>query len=79
MPRYEEQDKELHKSKKLAEKRAWDALVDYFNGKGNGPAAKIAVGVIGTLAREEQSRNNARQLDLIEERIKMGGRKMLSE
>ena len=58
-------------AKKTAEKQAWNTLVDYFKGKGNGPAAKIAVGVIGTLAREDQSRNNARQLDIIEERMKL--------
>lgn len=48
---------------------AWIALKQYFDGKGNGPEAKVACVVIGTLAREEQAKNNARQLDLLEKRL----------
>ena len=46
------------------EKDCWISLKRYFDGWGNGPEAKIAVVALGTLAKEQQSRNNARQLDL---------------
>jgi hypothetical protein len=59
----------LPEVKKEVEQDAWIALKQYFDGKGNGPEAKVACIVIGTLAREEQSKNNARQLDIIEARM----------
>jgi hypothetical protein len=55
-------------------KQAWVSLEQYFDGKGNGPEAKVACVVIGTLAREEQSKNNSRQLDLLEKRLLKNGR-----
>jgi hypothetical protein len=55
--------------KASVEKDSWITLKQYFDGKGNGPAAKVACVVIGTLAKEQQSKNNARQLDIIERRL----------
>ncbi len=55
--------------KKDVEKKSWIALRQYYDGAGNGAEAKIAVVVIGTLAREMQSTNNRRQLDLVEKRM----------
>lgn len=51
------------------EKDCWVALKQYFDGKGNGSEAKIAVVALGTLAKESQAKNNARQLDLVEKRL----------
>jgi len=55
--------------KQEVEKDSWIALRQYFCGAGNGPEAKIACIVIGTLAREHQARNSERQLDIIERRL----------
>lgn len=59
----------LEQIKTNVEKECWVALQQYFNGKGNGPEAKIAVVTLGTLAKEQQSKNNSRQLDLVEKRL----------
>jgi len=61
--------RDLTSLKKEVEKESWIALEQYFHGKGNGPEAKIAVNVISTLAREQQAKNNSRQLDIIEKRL----------
>ena len=61
--------KETTTIKTEVEKESWVALKHYFNGAGNGPEAKIAVVVLGTLAKEAQSRNNSRQLDIMEQRL----------
>ena len=70
---YESKDqlskKPLHQLKDMVNKDAWIALSQYFNKKGNGSEAKVACVVIGTIAREMQSQNNARQLDIIEKRL----------
>lgn len=58
--------------KKVVEKDSWIALRQYFSGAGNGPEAKVACVVIGTLAREQQARNNERQLDILERRLALG-------
>lgn len=55
--------------KTKVEKDAWIALRQYFRGTGNGPEAKVACVVLGTLARERQAKNNARQLTLLERRF----------
>lgn len=60
-----------------AEKRAWVELVQYFDGKGNGPAAKVACVVVGTTAKERQSANNARSLDLISQRMGLHSQKVI--
>ena len=57
--------------KKEGEKKAWVAINYYFDGGANGPEAKVAVVAIGILAKELQAKNNSRQLDLVEERIKL--------
>jgi hypothetical protein len=62
-----------HELKQAVGVDAWVSLKQYFDGKGNGPEAKVACVVIGTLAREDQSRNNARQLDLLEQRLRING------
>ena len=56
--------------KKEGEKKARVAINYYFDGDGNGPEEKVAVVAIGILAKESQARNNSRQLDLVENRIK---------
>lgn len=61
--------KEVGELKQAVQKDAWISLKQYFDGAGNGPEAKIACVVVGTLAREEQAKNNARQLDLLERRF----------
>lgn len=50
-------------------KDSWVSLKQYFDGRGNGQEAKVACVIIGTLAREEQAKNNARQLDILEKRL----------
>lgn len=55
--------------KNFVAKDAWISLRQYFTGAGNGPEAKVACVVITTLTREQQARNNARQLDLMERRF----------
>jgi len=60
--------------KKQVEKDSWIALKQYFDGRGNGPEAKIAVVVVGTLAKEDATKNNARQLDLVEMRLRQDGK-----
>ena len=66
----------LDKLKLETAKNAWVALKYYFDGGGNGSEAKVACVVIGTLAKEEQSRNNARSLDLIEKRLLLGNKRI---
>ena len=61
----------LEKLKKEGEKKSWVALNYYFDGGGNGPEAKLAVVTIGTLAKEAQAKNNSRQLDIVEKRLKL--------
>ena len=63
------QTKEMSVLKKLVEKDCWVSLKRYFDGAGNGPEAKVAVVTLGTLARERQADNNARQLNIIEKRL----------
>jgi hypothetical protein len=58
-------------------RQAWETLDEYFTKGGNGPKAKIACIVIGTLAREEQAKNNARQIDIIEVRLGMDKKNLL--
>ena len=53
------------------EKKARIAMDQYFDGRGNGSEAKMAAVVVSTLAREKQAENNRRQLNLIEERLKL--------
>ena len=67
------QKSELVDLKKDVAKDAWISLKQYFDGRGNGPEAKVACVVIGTLAREEQAKNNSRQLDLLERRLAVDG------
>lgn len=55
--------------KSQVEKDAWISIKRYFDGAGNGPEAKVAAVVITTLAREQQAKNNSRQLDIIELRL----------
>ena len=59
----------LAELKEETAKDAWIELKQYFDGRGNAPAAKIACIVIGALAREEQAKNNSRQLDILEKRL----------
>jgi len=59
--------------KKEVEKHAWVALKQYFDGGGTGVEAKVAVVTLGVLAKEMQAKNNSRQLDLVEQRIKTLG------
>lgn len=61
--------KNIPELKDIVTKDCWVALRQYFDGKGNGPEAKIACVVLSTLAKEQQSKNNARQLDIIERRL----------
>ena len=51
------------------EKDSWIALKQYFDGKGNASEAKIAVFVLGILAKKQQAMNNKRQLDIVEQRL----------
>lgn len=59
----------LRDLKHQVEKDAWVSLKQYFDGRGNGPEAKIAVVVVGTLAKEKQAENNSRQLDIVEKKL----------
>lgn len=63
---------DLKEIKGRVEKDAWIALKQYFDGKGNGSEAKIAVVIIGTLAKEMQASNNKRQLDIVEKKLELG-------
>lgn len=65
--------------KKEVEKKAWIAFDQHFDGKGNGPEAKIAAVVVTSIGREKQSKNNERSLDLIEEKMKLEKQKLLEE
>jgi hypothetical protein len=60
---------EIEKLKTEVEKEAWIALHQYFNERGNGSEAKIAVVVLGNIAKELQAKNNSRQLDILEKRL----------
>lgn len=53
------------------EKESYIALQQYFNERGNPAEAKIACGVLSAIYRELQAINNARQLDIIEQRYKI--------
>lgn len=55
--------------KDQVEKEAWIALRRFFDGCGNGQEARVACVVIATLTREQQAKNNARQLALLERRF----------
>lgn len=61
--------RDLHELESLVEKDCWVALRQYFEGAKNGPEAKIACVLLATLARKQQAKNNARQLDIIERRM----------
>ena len=61
--------KDVQELRTGVEKESWIALSQYFNGAGNGAEAKVAVVVLGTLARERQVANNSRQLDIMEKRL----------
>jgi len=61
----------LEELKSEVEKHAWVALKQYFDGGGTGIEAKVAVVTLGVLAKEMQAKNNSRQLDLVEKRIKL--------
>lgn len=54
-------------------KDAWVSLKQYFDGRGNGPEAKVACVVIATVAKEAQSTNNERALQMMEARFKAKG------
>lgn len=75
MPRIKAEITEALKDVKITEVKqqvgrdAWIALKQYFAGANNGTEAKVACVVIGVLAKEEQSKNNARQIDIIERRL----------
>lgn len=60
---------EITTLKNKVEQESWIALKQYFDGRGNGPEAKIAVITLGILAKEAQAKNNSRQLDIIEQRL----------
>jgi hypothetical protein len=55
--------------KTIVEKEAWLALKEYFEGGENMGEAKIAILVVGTLAKEAQNTNQTRQLDIIEKKL----------
>jgi hypothetical protein len=59
----------LEKLTESVNKHAWVALEQYFGGKGNGPEAKIAVVVIGTVVKQRAIENTTRQLDIITQRL----------
>ena len=73
------QEEQLTELKKNTAFKAWTELHSYFEKKTNGVVAKVACIVIGTLAREEQSKNNARQLDIIERRLNANSNKMIAK
>lgn len=54
------------------ERESWIALRQYFDGKGNGSEAKIAVIALGILVKEKQATNNQRKLDIIERGLENG-------
>lgn len=54
------------------ERESWIALRQYFDGKGNGSEAKIAVVALGILVKEKQASNNQRKLDIIERGLENG-------
>lgn len=60
---------ELSSLKQDAEKQAWAALNQYFDGAGNGPEARIACIVLTALVREHQATNHSRQLSIVERRL----------
>ena len=61
--------KDISELKTLVEKDSWIALKQYFDGRGNGSEAKVAVGVLGSIGRFQQAENNRRQLDLVEKKM----------
>jgi len=61
--------KDVAELKTLVEKDAWIALKQYFDNRGNGTEAKVAVGVLGSIGRFQQAENNKRQLDLVEKKL----------
>lgn len=65
--------------KEVADKKAWVALNQYFDGAGNGPEAKVACVVITNVIREMQAENNKEQLALNRERIKLGMRTIVPQ
>ncbi len=52
--------------KLVAEKQAWAAINQYFDGMGNGVEAKIACNILIILVRERQANNITRHLNIIE-------------
>lgn len=69
----EEWDKKTSKEiQELVEKDSWIELKQYFDGKGNTVQAKIAVMTLGIIARREQSKNNARALDMAARQKSLG-------
>ena len=61
--------KDVSELKQLVEKDSWIALKQYFDGRGNGTEAKVAVGVLGSIGRFQQAENNRRQLDIVERKL----------
>jgi len=45
------------------------SVLYYFNGGANGPEAKIAVAVLGNLAKREQATNNRKSIELVAEKL----------
>ena len=45
------------------------SVLHYFNGGANGPEAKIAVAVLGNLAKREQATNNRKSIELVAEKL----------
>ena len=45
------------------------SVLYYFTGGANGPEAKIAVAVLGNLAKREQATNNRKSIELVAEKI----------
>jgi hypothetical protein len=70
--------KDLKDLRTAVQKDAWISLKQFFDGAGNGAEAKVACVVIGTLAREEQAKNNARQLDILEKRLMLDSPKKIA-
>ena len=51
------------------ERKAVVAINQYYDGKGNGPEAKLSAVVIGATTKRDQTRNGARALDMVAARI----------
>ena len=58
----------IDKLEETVKKGCYVALRQYFDGAGNGPEAKVAYITLGVMARETQSANGSRALDLLEKK-----------